>query len=248
MNQAKIGKFINECRKEKGLTQNQLAEKLGITDKAVSKWETGKGLPDAAIMIALCDQLGISVNELLSGERLTEDNYEEKANENIVTMAKAADKNRKRVIFVVALIGVLLLCRVMFGIYQNIEVTVDYDERFMQCELTEDCITYYINGFSVISPEYEIVNTETETLVFFTNKTLLQNKIHSHWESWDSFAQLNNGEDALYTAKEIIDIKDMPEVKEEIKVYYTDISLNKVKRADSDKLQEIVQNSMLIAE
>ena len=97
MNQAKIGKFINECRKEKGLTQNQLAEKLGITDKAVSKWETGKGLPDAAIMIALCDQLGISVNELLSGERLTEDNYEEKANENIVTMAKAADKNRKRV-------------------------------------------------------------------------------------------------------------------------------------------------------
>lgn len=205
-------------------------------------------MPDAAIMIALCDQLGISVNELLSGERLTEDNYEEKANENIVTMAKVADKNRKRVILVVVLIGVLLLCRIMFGIYQNIEVTVDYDERFMQCELTEDCITYYINGFSVISPEYEIVNTETETLVFFTNRMLLQNKIHSHWESWDSFAQLNNGEDALYTAKETIDIKDIPEVKEEIKVYYTDISLNKVKRADSDKLQEIVQNSILIAE
>ena len=95
MDLVKIGRFIAECRKEKGLTQSQLAEMLNITDKAVSKWETGKGLPDVSIMIELCDILGINVNELLSGERLSEENYREKANENIVSMIKVADENRK---------------------------------------------------------------------------------------------------------------------------------------------------------
>ena len=66
----KIGKFISACRKEKGLTQAQLAEKFGITDRAVSKWETGKSVPDASIMLELCEQLGINVNELLSGETI----------------------------------------------------------------------------------------------------------------------------------------------------------------------------------
>ena len=68
MEQVKIGKFIAECRKKKNLTQMQLAEKLNITDRAISKWETGKGIPDSSIMLELCNELDISVNELLSGE------------------------------------------------------------------------------------------------------------------------------------------------------------------------------------
>ncbi len=67
MNQEKIGKFIAECRKEKNLTQLQLAEKLNISNRAVSRWETGKGCPDVSIMMELCDILGINANELLSG-------------------------------------------------------------------------------------------------------------------------------------------------------------------------------------
>ena len=75
MDQIKIGKFIADCRKDKNLTQMQLAEKLNITDRAVSKWENGRSLPDAAIMLELCNILNISVNELLNGERiLMEDN------------------------------------------------------------------------------------------------------------------------------------------------------------------------------
>ena len=74
MNQESIGKFIAACRKEKGLTQVQLSEKLNITNRAVSKWETGKSCPDASIMLELCDILGITVNELLSGERITMEN------------------------------------------------------------------------------------------------------------------------------------------------------------------------------
>lgn len=69
MDQIKIGKFIAACRKEKNLTQAQLAEKLRITDRAVSKWETGRGLPDASLMPDLCGMLGISVDELLGGEK-----------------------------------------------------------------------------------------------------------------------------------------------------------------------------------
>ena len=68
MDQTKIGKFIAECRKKKKLTQMELAEKLNITDRAVSKWENGRAMPDSSIMLELCNLLGITVNELLSGE------------------------------------------------------------------------------------------------------------------------------------------------------------------------------------
>ena len=79
MNQEKIGRFIAACRKDLGLTQAALAEKLGITDRAVSKWETGKNLPDTALMLELCDLLQINVNELLTGERLVSEDYQKKA-------------------------------------------------------------------------------------------------------------------------------------------------------------------------
>lgn len=78
MNQEKIGLFIADCRKEKGLTQLQLAEKLNITNRAVSKWETGKSCPDVSLMLELCNTLGITVNELLSGERMLMEDYQKR--------------------------------------------------------------------------------------------------------------------------------------------------------------------------
>lgn len=88
MNQIDTGKFIASCRKEKGLTQAQLAEKLNITDRAVSKWETGKCMPDSSIMLELCNILGVTVNELLSGERIEINNYDEKVNENLIELKR----------------------------------------------------------------------------------------------------------------------------------------------------------------
>ncbi|MDE6024090.1 MAG: helix-turn-helix domain-containing protein [Lachnospiraceae bacterium] len=88
MDQIKIGKFIANCRKEKNMTQRQLADILGISDKTISKWECGKGLPEVQFMIPLCDLLGINVNELLSGEKLSADEYPKKAEENIMTLVK----------------------------------------------------------------------------------------------------------------------------------------------------------------
>ena len=96
MDQIKIGKFIAKCRKEIGLTQAELAEKLNITDRAVSKWETGKSMPDSSIMLELCEILKINVNELLSGAVIEMKNYNDKAEKTIIALQKekeSADRN-----------------------------------------------------------------------------------------------------------------------------------------------------------
>ena len=98
MDQIKIGKFIAECRKKKNLTQAQLAEKLDITDRAISKWETGKAMPDSDIMLDLCDILGIKVNELLCGEMIEIEHKDEQLNELIFQMAKNEERYHKRLL------------------------------------------------------------------------------------------------------------------------------------------------------
>ena len=111
MDQEKIGKFIADCRKEKGLTQLQLAEKLGISNRAVSKWETGKSCPDVSLMLELCSVLEITVNELLSGERILMEDYQKKAEENLVELQDKkikAQKMLKKVELVWMAIAILL--------------------------------------------------------------------------------------------------------------------------------------------
>ena len=107
MNQIKIGKFIAKCRKKKNLTQFQLAERLNITDRAISKWETGKGMPDSSIMLDLCNELDISVNELLSGEEIKMENYNTKAEENLLEMAKKEEIQNKKMMMYEWVIGCL---------------------------------------------------------------------------------------------------------------------------------------------
>ena len=97
MNQIKIGRFIAECRKKANLTQRQLAEKLGITDKAISKWERGVAMPDTSIMLELCDILCISVNELLNGEKINMENSNQKNEQLLLDMAKELEKKNKTI-------------------------------------------------------------------------------------------------------------------------------------------------------
>lgn len=106
MNQEKIGAFIAKRRKEKKLTQAQLASYLGITDRAVSKWERGKGLPDPVYMLELCRLLEISVNELLTGEFIEETKYQQKAEDNLLIMAKQEIKQTKKMFFYENVIGI----------------------------------------------------------------------------------------------------------------------------------------------
>ena len=115
MNQVKIGKFIAECRKKANLTQMQLAEKLNITDRAISKWETGKSLPDSSIMIELCDVLGISVNDLLCGEIVTMDNYNKELEKNLLEVMKQKEQADKRLLSAEVFVGITATI-VLFGL------------------------------------------------------------------------------------------------------------------------------------
>ncbi len=105
MDQIKIGKFIAECRKKQGLTQMQLAEKMNVTDRAVSKWETGKSMPDSSIMLELCSELKITVNDLLCGEVVTMNDYNEKLEKNLLEMVKQKEEADKKLLTLEIVIG-----------------------------------------------------------------------------------------------------------------------------------------------
>jgi transcriptional regulator with XRE-family HTH domain/DNA-directed RNA polymerase subunit RPC12/RpoP len=109
MNQIKIGKFIAECRRSVGLTQMQLAEKLNVTDRAVSKWETGRSLPDSSIMLELCDILKITVNDLLCGEVVTMEDYNKEMENKLVEMVKEKEESDRRLLRMEVVTGVMSL-------------------------------------------------------------------------------------------------------------------------------------------
>ena len=117
MNQIKIGKFIADCRKKVNLTQMQLAEKLGITDKAVSKWERGIAMPDTSIMLELCDILHISVNELLCGEKISMENNNQKNEELMLAMAKELEQKSKTVWTSMWAIMIVSMTALLAGIF-----------------------------------------------------------------------------------------------------------------------------------
>ncbi len=111
MNQEKIGKFIAKCRKDKKMTQSELAEKLGVTDKSIGNWENSRNMPDLSLFKPLCDELGITINDLMSGEKIGKDKYQEKFEENIVN---TIDYSTKRINKYSNVIGLLL---VIFGLF-----------------------------------------------------------------------------------------------------------------------------------
>ncbi len=105
MNQEKIGKFIFELRKEINMTQHELADKIGVTDRAISKWENGKGMPDSSIMLDLCKELKISVNELLCGEMIEVKNYNKVAEKTLLEMAEREEAQNKKLMMYENVIG-----------------------------------------------------------------------------------------------------------------------------------------------
>ncbi len=153
MDLSKIGKFIAEQRKKQGLTQAELAEKLYITDRAVSKWETGKSMPDSSIMLDLCKTLNISVNDLLSGEVVTKmDNYNKKLEQNLLEMVKEKEKADKRLLALEWVIGILsilvLLIPIMISSYvPNLE---DWQRIIIVCSGVIPC---FVGIFSAVKIE-----------------------------------------------------------------------------------------------
>ena len=112
MDQIGIGKFIAESRKLKNLTQRQLADALSISDKTIFKWECGKGLPEVSLMLPLCAALDITVNDLLSGEKVSSTDYQKKAEGNMINLMKEKEENRKRMALsmITGIITIVAIC------------------------------------------------------------------------------------------------------------------------------------------
>ena len=111
MNQEKIGKFIARVRKEKNMTQQELANKLNITDRAISHWENGRSMPDAGIMLELCKLLDINVNELLSAKKIIKESYNEQAEENLLEMRREIESKNKKILIlnrIITFLGVVI--------------------------------------------------------------------------------------------------------------------------------------------
>ena len=151
MDQIKIGKFIQEKRKEKNITQSELAEKLNISDRAISKWENGNCLPDAGNMPILCDILGITINDLFSGEKVDMKNNEKKLEENLLEMTALKEEQDKRLLRLEWLIGALALIILFTAI--GISFLVDMDEWLRGLIIAGGIIVFLISMFFALRIE-----------------------------------------------------------------------------------------------
>ncbi len=142
MDHVKIGKFIAECRKKANLTQMQLAEKLNITDRAISKWETGKSLPDASVMLELCGILKITVNDLLSGEVVSMADYKKELENNLIEMIKQKEQADKRLLTMEIVICIVCLLPLVAAIV--VRYTVPMNETIADIMLVASMIPLFI--------------------------------------------------------------------------------------------------------
>ena len=130
MNQEKIGKFIADCRKQKKMTQCELGEKLGVTEKSISNWENGRNMPDLSLFKPLCEELNITINELLSGEKISESNYQEKFEENIINTISYSNKKLEKKN---QLIGLILM---LFGFFMSIMGLMTFNPDSHSCSFS----------------------------------------------------------------------------------------------------------------
>lgn len=135
MNQEKIGKFIAELRKENNLTQEQLASTLEVSNRTISKWENGNCMPDYSILPTLCETLHITINELLSGEKLTEENYQKKLEENLIlNMAELKKRTKKTFSLIFKIIGSLLIIFISLSLLEAVYNKYAYQKSYLKAE------------------------------------------------------------------------------------------------------------------
>lgn len=247
MNQEKIGKFICECRKKKNLTQEELAEKLGVTNKTISRWETGKFMPDISLFSPLSEILGININELMSGEIIDEDKYQQNFEKNVVQVISNVDKKNKFYNIItnifLGIIVAFIIC-FLFGIfYFNFSFRQKYNDEMMSIEeLSDGNINFKTNTIGDI--RYLLTSdTKNQGLIFvYFQKTLSDyHQDNKNFSNSHRIDLINN-----YNGHQIIITND--EFPEKYKVYYTETGLKKIAKANSEELQKIIEKSYLMFE
>lgn len=245
MNQEKIGEYISKKRKEKRLTQEELAEKLGVSDRAVSNWENGKNMPDLALFKPLCKELGITINDLMSGEDVNDNKYIESLEENIVDMVSDLEKKKKkkirRLIVIFALILAIIISIPFINYYY--EFDAKYDSRVMKCEIEGNDIEFIATGQSVLNMYHTCREVKNESICFFHTTVSIYNKQRSRWEYFESMARHLDGKKIPFGS-----IENIKAPSSNIKVYYTDYSIRKVEKSSEKELEDIIKNSYLMCE
>ncbi|MBO5095880.1 MAG: helix-turn-helix transcriptional regulator [Bacilli bacterium] len=239
MNQEKIGKFITKCRKEKKLTQEQLAEKLGVTSKSISRWENGKTMPDVSLFKPLCDELDIAINDLLSGEVVEKNMYQKKFEENMFSVISNVNTKisyvRKTIIILVSIISLIFLTIIIIG---NHKVVLNYNANKMYVEergktlifTTKDLCTIYSGNIN----QYSILDEDNNEIIFLTSKCSYNEIIKKSVDNGNSYRYYPisvNGKNS-----------------QKIKIYYTDSKISNIKNVSKKQLEKYIINSVLIYE
>lgn len=243
MNQEKIGKFIASCRKSKKLTQVELAEKLGVSDKSVSKWECGKCMPDLSLFTPLCEMLDITINDLMSGEIVDNKDYVNILEKNIVNMVSNIEKKKKRKNKFLIITSMVLILLIIIGyvFYSHYEIDIKYNKRTMNCEINNNEIAFIIKGQSLLNTYHIIKEIDNEQIYFFHSTVNVYNKRRSNWEYSQSMARLLENKEVQFGYEEILDITG-----NKVKIYYTNYSVKEIENANEKELNDIIKNSYLM--
>lgn len=247
MDQIKIGKFIADLRKKKKMTQEKLSEKLGVTNRSVSRWENGKCMPDLALLPLLSRELDVTINELLSGEKINNDDYQKAFEENMVNIITKDRKDRRFIfitnfLFVVMIFIILCCCYYLF--FYHVYFSRDYEVDNMKVEeidypgFYEGDLSFSTNYEGKLEYLFKTYSSENKNcnVVFVTYKSNIK-KFN------DVNIKVGSG---MYFHKRIP--TSYFENEERFKIYYTDVSFNKIKNTDDYELKEIINNSVLLYE
>lgn len=232
MDQEKIGKFIAKKRKEKKLTQQELAEKLNVTDKSVSNWENGKHMPDLSLFKQICDELDITINELLSGEDIKKEDYQQKLEENIVNMMivkKEMIKKIKKIILTIFSIIILVLAFIIFiNVYS---IKAKFDKNITKCELKDGKLIHIMYNSNVNAPNYYTRIINNNKYVIFDYYVYLTDKKESDNDFEFAVKQdLTEVSQSYYIAYD-----DKIDNYNNVFIYYSKDKVNKLKNISDDK-------------
>ena len=243
MNQEKIGKFIAECRKNKNMTQQELAEKLGVSDRTVGNWENGRNMPDLSLFKPLCNELHISLNDFLSGEKVKVQNYQEKLEENIINLNIVNKKKLNKMLKIIGSFTCLFILFIFLGIciYNFYEMDIKYDERTMKCSFKENALTYTIIGSSVLNTNYIERTINNAKYIIFHSTINIYNKRHSNWEYGESVARVANNQEIPFNFYWEFDKEE--NLGQKIIVYYSNKSLKKFEKLNDTEFLKEIENS-----
>ena len=243
MDQEKIGKFISELRKGKKITQQELAEKIGVTDRAISNWENGRRLPDYSILKSLCKELDVTINELLSGEKLEKEEYQEKLEENIINLNIVNKKKLNKMLKIIGSFTCLFILFIFLGIciYNFYEMDIKYDEMTIKCSFKENALTYTIIGSSVLNTNYIERTINNAKYIIFHSTINIYNKRHSNWEYGESVARVANNQEIPFNFYWEFDKEE--NLDQKIIVYYSNKSLKKFEKLNDTEFLKEIENS-----